>query len=183
MNSAREGRFNSPELHDALRHGMQGAIHQSSVCCFNSIWDDPRMWAQYADDHRGYCLAFELAGDWPENAVPMPVRYSDTRPEIDLAVDTMEDRAAANRYIDGSIFTKSSHWQGERELRIFRHDVPPGLQAFPPSALKAVYLGLQIQLENRDRLIVAVRQREHAIPVYQLHLHATRYELELEQIN
>lgn len=183
MNSARAGRFNSFGLHDGLRCGMQEAIHRSSVCCFDSLWDDPRMWAQYADDHRGYCLAFELDGDWPVDAVPMPVRYSDTRPEIDLAVDTMEDRGAADRYIEDSIFTKSSHWLGEKELRIFRPDVRPGLQAFPPSALKAVYLGLQVLPENRDRLIVAVRQREHAIPVYQLHLHATRYELELEQIN
>lgn len=183
MNSAREGRFNLPGAQDALRRGMQEAIHRSSVCCFNSIWDDPRMWAQYADDHKGYCLAIELDGDWPEDAVPMPVKYSDARPEIDLAVDTMEDGAAAVRYVDDCIFTKSSHWQGERELRIFRHGVPPGLQAFPSLALKAIHLGLRIQPENRNRLIAAVRQRERAIPIYQLHLHATRYEFELEQIN
>ncbi len=95
----------------------------------------------------------------------------------------MEDRDAAKRYIDDSIFTKSIHWQGEREVRIFRPDIPPGLLAFPPTALKAVYLGLQIQPANRDRLIAAVHRREQQIPIFQLHRHQTRYEFELERIN
>lgn len=182
-NAAREGKFGSPEMYEALGRGMQAAIDRSSVCCFNSVWDDPRMWAQYADDHKGYCLAFELDGNWPEDAVPIPVNYSEERPEIDLAVDTMEDRDAAWHYVEGSIFTKSSHWRGEEEVRVFRHETPPGLLAFPPSALKAVYLGLQIRPENRERLIAAIKQRRQWIPAYQLHLHESRYEFELEQIN
>jgi len=182
-NSAREGKFDSTEMYEALRHGMQAAIDSSSICCFNSVWDDPRMWAQYADDHKGYCLAFELDGNWPEDAFPMPVEYSEERPKIDLAVDTMEDPETAWRYVKGSIFTKSSHWQGEREVRIFRSEIPPGPLAFPPSALKAVYLGLQIRPENAERLVAAITQRGQWIPAYQLHRHETRYEFELEQIN
>lgn len=181
--AAREGKFGSPEMYEALRRGMQAAIDRSSVCCFNSVWDDPRMWAQYADDHKGYCLAFELDGNWPEDAVPMPVNYSEERPKIDLAVDTMEDRDAAWHYVEGSIFTKSIHWRGEQEVRVFRQETPPGLLAFPPSALKAVYLGLQMRPENRERLIAAIKQRRQGIPAYQLHLHRSRYEFELEQIN
>ena len=183
MRSAREGRFSSPELREALRRGMQESIDRSSVCCFNGKWDDPRMWAQYADNHRGYCLAFELDGDWPEDAVPFHVKYVEERPQIDLAADTMEDTDAADRYIDDSIFTKSIHWRGEQEVRIFRPDVPPGLLAFPPSALKAIYLGLQIQPANRDRLVAAANKRGQRIPIYQLHLHQARYEFVLEQIN
>lgn len=183
MQSAREGKFSSPEMREALRRGMQESIDRSSVCCFNEKWDDPRMWAQYADNHRGYCLAFEFNVDWPEDAVPFHVRYVEGRPEIDLAADTMEDKDAADRYIDDSIFTKSIHWRDEQEVRVFRPDVRAGLLAFPPSALKAVYLGLQIHPANRDRLVAAVSKREQRIPIYQLHLHQTRYEFELEQIN
>lgn len=182
-NAAKEGKFGSPEMHETLRHGMQAAIDRSSVCCFNSAWDDPRMWAQYADDHRGYCLAFELDGNWPEEAVPMPVKYAKERPEIDLAIDTMEDRDSAWHYVECAIFTKSSHWQGEQEVRAFRHETPPGLLEFPPSALKAIYLGLQIRPENRERLLAAIRMREQWIPAYQLHLHESRYEFVPEQIN
>ncbi|WP_454259287.1 hypothetical protein [Pseudoxanthomonas mexicana] len=58
-----------------------------------------------------------------------------------------------------------------------------GLLAFPPSALKAIYLGLQIQPANRDRLVAAANKRGQRIPIYQLHLHQARYEFELEQIN
>jgi hypothetical protein len=140
------------------------------------------MWAQYADNHRGYCLVFEIDGDWPEDAVPFPVRYVKERPEIDLAADTMEDKDAAERYVEASIFTKSIHWRDEQEIRIFRPDVPPGLLAFPPSSLKAVYLGLRIDPANRDRLIAAVSEREQPIPIYQLGLHQTRYEFDLKEI-
>lgn len=182
-NAAREGKFGSPEMYDALRRGMQAAIERSSVCCFNSEWADPRMWAQYADDHKGYCLAFELDGNWPEDAFPIPVTYSEERPEVDLAVDTMEDRDAAWNYVSGSIFTKSSHWQGEKEVRVFRNEVPSGLFTFPPSALKAVYLGLEIRSENRDRLVAAIAQRDQRIPAYQLFLHESRYEFKQELVN
>jgi len=183
VQSAHDGKFSSPELREVLRHGLQESIDRSSVCCFNGKWDDPRMWAQYADNHRGYCLAFELSTNWPEDAVPFHVRYVEDRPEIDLAADTMEDKDAAQRYIDDSIFTKSIHWRDEQEVRIFRPDVPAGLLAFPPAALKAVYLGLQIDPANRARLIAAASKREQRIPVYQLRLHQTRYEFELELVN
>lgn len=183
MQSAREGKFSSPEMRDALRRGMQESIDRSSVCCFNRKWDDPRMWAQYADNHRGYCLAFELNIDWPEDAVPFHVKYVEDRPEIDLAADTTEGRDAAKRYIDDSIFTKSIHWRDEQEVRIFRPDVPAGLLAFPPSALKAVYLGLQIDPLNLNRIVAAVSKREQRIPVYKLRLHPTRYDFELQQVS
>lgn len=180
MQAARDGKFNSPEMHEVLPIGMQASIHASSVCCFNTTWDDPRMWAQYADNHRGYCLGFELDGDWPEDAVPMHVKYTHERPQIDLSVDTMADKDAAWRYVEDSIFTKSHHWEGEREVRAFRAEVPPGLLSIPTNALKVIYLGIDIDPTHRERLLAAAQRRDGTISVYQLRPNKTKYDFDLE---
>lgn len=180
---ARAGAFNLSEMHAKLSFGMQQAIHGSSICCFSATWDDPRMWAQYADNHQGYCVALQLDGDWPEAVVPFHVKYTEERPQVDLAVDTMTDQEAAWQYVEASVFTKSHHWAGEREVRIFRQDTSAGLQSFPASALKALYVAMNISESNKARLAAAVRRREQPVPIYQLQPHPSQYTFDLVEMN
>jgi hypothetical protein len=180
--AAQGGKFNSPEMRAILPFGMQQSINTSSVCCFNREWQDPRMWAQYASNHEGYCVALVLDENWPKPLVPFPVKYSVERPEIDLSVDTMTDKAAAWKAVEDSVFTKSEHWSGEREVRVFRQSEPAGLMHIPQSLLVEVLLGIRISEENQSRILAAVAKRSHPVPVWKLKVHSRRYEFEREQL-
>lgn len=181
--AAADGKFNSPEMKAILPHGMQQVIHGSSVCCFNKTWQDPRMWAQYAADHQGYCLEFQFDENWPREAVPIPVVYTKKRPEIDLSIDTIADQKAAWQYVVDSVFTKSDHWAAEKEVRVFRNEIPAGNFVFPEDSLRALYLGMKISPENKVRMINAVSKRSKSIPIFCLKPHRTQYEFEAVREN
>jgi hypothetical protein len=183
LDKARRNQWNAPELRATLASGVQDAIRNSSVCCFNRTWQDPRMWAQYAANQQGYCLGFKLEGGWPVDAFPIPVIYVDERPIVDLALDTMTDKKAARRFVDDALLTKSRHWEGEGEVRVFRHGRPAGLFEFPPDALRELYLGLHIKAEHREQLLAAARKRRTPIDVYQLSAHPEKYEFLCEKID
>ena len=34
---------------------------KSGIICFSGTWQEPLMWANYADRHEGVCLGFEVA--------------------------------------------------------------------------------------------------------------------------
>jgi hypothetical protein len=103
------------------------------------------------------------------------MKYTGKRPQIDLSIDTWADREAAWQYIVDSVFTKSDHWASENEFRIFRPDISPGLFEFPAEALQAVYLGMKIHPDNRDRMVAAMRRRTLPVKIYQLQPHRTEY--------
>ena len=183
LEKARRNQWNEPELRTKLTFGVQEVIRRSSVCCFNKTWQNARMWAQYAADHRGYCLGFKLEDGWPVDSFPIPVTYVDERPVIDLAVDTMTDKDAARKFVEDALLTKSRHWEGEDEVRVFRHGRPAGLFDFPPAALCELYLGLHIDPRHRRHLLTAARRRRGQIDVYQLSAHPERYEFVREKID
>jgi hypothetical protein len=170
--------FNEPEMRAALTFGIQQAISGSSVCCFNRTWQDVPMWAHYGDNHTGYCLGLKFEDGWPEHAIPLEAEYVRDRPRIDLSMDTKRNRAAADQFVRDALLSKSSHWQREDEVRLFRHDVPAGHFEFPPAALRELFFGYKIDPTNRELLMAAVRRRPLPLRVYQLRPHHELYEFE-----
>ncbi|SFN07548.1 DUF2971 domain-containing protein [Dokdonella immobilis] len=180
LDIARNGGLNSPEVKVLLPHGMRESIRRSSVCCFTSSWDDPCMWAHYADSHKGYCLAFRLKSEWPAPIVD--VDYAGDRPAIDLSVDTPKGSEARLKFAKEMLATKSDHWEPEGEWRVVRWETPAGFMDFPPEALQHVYLGMRSGADERARILKAAAERKPAIPVYLVDVHRQAFSFEVEQI-
>jgi hypothetical protein len=76
------------------------------ILCFSSDWEDPVMWAHYADKHKGLCLGFEVPRKLGEK-----VEYAKRRLKIP------EDRVFSSTQL---FFTKYANWFYEKEVRCVR---------------------------------------------------------------
>jgi hypothetical protein len=141
-------------------------FENSGIFCATRSHDNLLMWAHYAQQHRGVVLGFrpDLQRDsWL--AVTKPVLYTDKRPAFYRRIDEMIARNSAFteaeqvEFRHALIYSKSTHWSYEEELRIdIPHSVPVGQPAsflnFYPSELVEIYLGCRMD-ENFSREIIA----------------------------
>jgi DUF2971 family protein len=171
-----------PFVLEPARRELELALARARVACFSQDdpddpdrerarwqarstcgWAQDRMWAQYADGHRGVCLCFDR--DWLLDAFDSElashgqrfaraVRYGDEQYELgsvkpsEAEAETLgpvrhavEFRA---RTAEHRFFTKRRDWEGEREWRlVLFDDKPTGPDAFVPieRALRAVIVG------------------------------------------
>jgi hypothetical protein len=79
--------------------------------CFSRTWTNPVVWAHYADQHRGLCLAFDVPDGFCQ-----PITYVEERkPFPDLMAMTEPDQLAA---VNAMLFTKFADWRYEDEIRV-----------------------------------------------------------------
>lgn len=81
--------------------------------CLSKRWQNPVLWAHYADKHSGICLGFEVPDD-----LPMKVRYRKRPPIVDVGsgVADYTDKKM-NSFIDATL-TKYKSWEYEKEYRL-----------------------------------------------------------------
>jgi hypothetical protein len=93
---------------------------EHGLICFSASWQDPVIWAHYADRHQGLCLGFDvpkITGDGDQDVakkvtyISRPWRF----PPNFLALPFTRKFAFVNRIP----FTKYKHWAYEREIRIW----------------------------------------------------------------
>lgn len=125
------------------------------VLCLSEVYDDILMWSHYADCHRGICLIYDTNYEFFAHA--QPVHYQRVRPRVNPITQTAE------KMLDNAIFTKSSAWAYEKEWRILDHEQGVGERQSPPTALKAIVLGVALSGSDR-RLVEAWAKASHAQP-------------------
>lgn len=130
------------------------------VSTWDRGWARSRMWAQYAENHRGVCLVFDRAEMMNEvvaqleaegDAAHGPVRYEDSSAldafVIDAAgVDPANPLIAVVNQMWGYradlFFLKAEDWQTEYEYRfLLRREAPAPYYVTMSSSLRGVVLG------------------------------------------
>jgi hypothetical protein len=82
----------------------------AGVLCFGKSWSNPVVWSQYADQHRGMCLGFDIADNMTK-----PIAYATHRePFPDISV--MENQQKLDM-VDRMLYTKFEDWHYEGEVR------------------------------------------------------------------
>lgn len=122
------------------------------------------MWAHYADNHSGICIEYTVdisAAEPLYESIPLPVNYVSARPSIDtLDLRGFTNRSASDRTasdyrvnLHDSIFlSKAIDWEYEKEWRVFEtDDQPPRYKEVKALKVAAVYFGLRVNLENKER--------------------------------
>ena len=149
------------------------------------------MWAHYSNNHRGYCVAYDMKA--PENlelsSSMFPIQYTDQRLDITSymkkyaeMVSEEADRQIAQGRVeillkDMSIVylavflcnIKQRTWQYEKE---FRCTVATNAEGMPyvTAVPKAIYVGMNCAEENRNELMLIAKQL--SVPIYQMQLDA-----------
>lgn len=132
--------------------GMQGG-----VLSLSRLWDEPLMWAHYADAGRGVCIGIEFSTEQLLHSpmMPLSVRYVDTPPVVDVDdfFDRQHDPDGEKWYRMMVAFyaTKHSSWKYEEEFRLFS---PHGNRTYPvPGRISEIILGDRTPTEAAKRLV------------------------------
>lgn len=160
------------------------------IACLSEEPDSILMWSHYANNHRGFCVAYNLLGlNQKLQFSAVPVLYTQDRVclrSIPLDQDTL-NKETMSLFIQ-SLTSKSPEWSYEKEWRIIRDEVSCGskwdnkakgalLDTISPSA---IFLGCCAS----DELTSALTQhcQDHKIPLYQMEKNPLLYRLNRKPI-
>lgn len=110
----------------------------TGMICFGKTWENPVMWAHYAEKHGGVCLGFAI-----EPSVVSQVDYTDKKIDVELGLHLPKGGLSAE-LINKVILTKSTAWEYEREWRVLSQLKTPD----PRTGLYYTDFGQQIELRT-----------------------------------
>jgi hypothetical protein len=145
------------ELRNRVEDGefAKGLLREVGVV---SLSKNPRsilMWSHYAEFHRGFVLEFRIPlwghkEELPlteQRLMPFPVKYSENRPHVDVAL------SKDSSFLEDLLLTKSSEWSYEEEERVIDKDRGPGIHPYRRNEiLSAVIVGMRMPPDNRARM-------------------------------
>ena len=160
------------------------------IACLSEEPDSILMWSHYANNHRGFCVAYNLLGlNQKLQFSAVPVLYTQDRVclrSIPLDQDTL-NKETMSLFIQ-SLTSKSPEWSYEKEWRIIRDEVSCGskwdnkakgalLDTVSPSA---IILGCCAS----DELTATLKQhcQNHKIPLYKMEKDPLLYRLNKKAI-
>ena len=110
----------------------------TGMICFGTVWDNPMMWAHYADKHGGVCLGIEV-----EDELVSRVDYTDVKIDVEFG-EHLPSHGLSAELLKKVLTTKSTAWQEEQERRVLAALETPD----PNSGLYYTEFGPQIQLRS-----------------------------------
>lgn len=149
-------RFNDPfELIELDSSGTEHRIEGLRILCLTNSYQNKLMWAHYADEHRGVCLAVDVPAD-----LVYPLRYTGTRiknsTDIDVALSSGKGKVKKNLIKDYTPLSRNKKiallkdrcWLYEKEYRIvFEQDergfIADGSDYYLPVNIKRIYIGVR----------------------------------------
>lgn len=171
------------------------------VCSLTESNDNPKMWEEYADHYKGFCIGYDFSKgirvDLLDNASTvfalkglLPVFYTEQRLKFDSYKfqliqykDTfyeIEDEywstaLASKLYMQ--MLLKSPSYSNEQEWRIVVGGEEPGLIWFPFAT--TIYMGKDISKENKEKLMeIAIKNNFN---VYQQKVGVEKFQYEIVQ--
>ena len=148
------------------------------VLCVSTHKDSERMWAEYAEKHKGVSLRIQpsLAKD-SKFQIFRPVVYRKKRPP--LYEDTLEfiagslfgdHEARIKEIVERIIHTKTLDWQHEGEYRLtipIRKDEEPwNTLPYHPEEITELYLGLEMEKSDIEDIVGKARLINRDIAIF-----------------
>lgn len=157
------------------------AFKRLRVACFTNRNDSIPMWSFYSDNHRGFCVEYEMYSLVRDLLIP--VIYSNERVDISDTIGEMIFKAGKNLDIHSlkkaimfTILHKSMEWQTQNEWRLVL--TPEYLENNNPlkvGRIKKVFLGAKMP-EHEQEVITEICRRK-GYECYKMELEKIRYAL------
>lgn len=177
--------FMAPAIRETIALGnekipaaLAEARQLMSTCKILCLSDTPTnllLWSHYAEAHQGAALVFAPIENSPYTLAE-PVNYVADVPRL-FDEELLSDIFAGLRTIDteaslrNMAFTKSKHWEHEREWRVFAGDgrnknAPYEDVPFGANELAGIVLGARMPLEDRTQLARLAKSVNPAARIY-----------------
>lgn len=158
-----EARLEAERLNDqsiaSLKAGIEDLRRDSGLICLSSDPRSNRMWAYYAECHRGICITYDARLE--PFSLARSVLYEDPKEPL----DAMEAHAGdLTRFADHVSLRKGKEWEFEQEYRVYVGPFENGhTRTLPikPGAILEVRLGTNISPEFKEKVMAAA----NALPV------------------
>lgn len=159
------------------------ALEKYKILCFSmsfkyknkiiAAFNQPRMWAQYGDNHRGFCFEFDIEkikescdNSNTEFNKFEKVNYRDQTKKIDLSRLNEESvEKIINSYYKRFFFLKNINWKDEHEFRILRYS-DEELFLNIQSAIKGIYLGVNFPTTYYP--LIDFYTKKIKVPIYRM---------------
>lgn len=176
----RRHNINFPNYIESM-NGINKVIHDNyRITCFSERPDNILLWSLYSNKHKGICIEYNLDNiNEVYGYYLLPVLYSIDRPDI--------RKMTHNNNIQAAIFevmlNKAKYWEYEEEWRIIRYKEYLKDDNLINDMVSAVYLGANIDDNNRIRTIELVdklnenRSINNEINLYAFSNSISKYEL------
>lgn len=147
-------------------------------------FDCPLMWSHYADQHKGFCIGYDVSIDHIEDIYPIDYegkRFITTQQVYDMLFGNTESlKRAAKKEIDKVILlSKAPAWKYEHEFRVISKQ---GLQD-SPFRLSDVTFGLRFKPSAKYAVMKSLQGRSSEINFYEISLCDDSFELKREPID
>ena len=172
-------------------------VANSRVVCFSESQKDMHSWQHYADQHRGLVLRFDPIETLES---PKPVEYTNQRPHLTTVREQVNDlvgieKAAVVENFEAKLLSQPKHLAHEKEWRCIRlmdeADLDCGEDVedwymddpFPNEALKAVYLGFQMNKTDAKDITHLIRTGYPSTSIYLAKPIDEQFDVEFEKFN
>lgn len=143
----------------ALQRHMGQMLAKWGVLCLALEPDNILMWSHYAASCSGVCVEIDTRVFNHIEAV----RYSAVRPVI----NALPGAESAQSAVTKAIYTKSIHWEYEREWRAIDNQ---GCQVLPATAITKVVFGVNCRPETREIISGYLAKSGKAIKLAEIEL-------------
>lgn len=148
-------------LFDECKSAIDITYESFRIACFTAGYDSMLMWSHYADNHKGFCIEYEIPPINDENRLLFinlyPVIYCNERSNI--AHETLLDYAGLHDdttlwsiYSKG-LLRKSMDWKYENEWRLVQPNYPSEKSNKKFFRIKKVYLGTKMPPLEKKKII------------------------------
>jgi hypothetical protein len=129
------------DLKQEIKGLLYDEMRKSGVLSLAARWDCPLMWSHYADEHRGLCIEYDIAGHKCGGLSRVDYSTSGDIKVSDLFEWKLRGSARARRFVHNAFFyAKAKQWRYEKEWR----DVAASAGSVDsPLTLSGVYFGLR----------------------------------------
>lgn len=121
-----------------VRRQLDNTMEKYGICCFSRLNNSILMWSHYSNKHQGFCVEFDYS--------KLELNLFD----INYIHDFKKVKFIKNRdALYHLIYTKSSEWAYEKELRSFVEPKDGDRKVeYNPNAIKAIYFGVNTDLST-----------------------------------
>lgn len=138
-----------------VRNDVLDRIKNRGICCFTTKFDNPLMWAHYADEHRGVCLEYAVTDDRTLDDFHR-VKYSN---QID-AKRIMQSYSHSGGICDELdlelLTTKPKEWEYEEE---YRYIISSGdTKCVLPVQLRSIIFGARFPEEDIEEIVAILSE-------------------------
>lgn len=152
--------FTSESLKDLIHNSIEPYVARFGIACFSYIPYNMLLWGNYAGNHKGICLQYNVQKDLEYFSGMRPVKYVENLEKIEFSPLSSHDNLIELFY------RKHIYWDKELEIRLVKEK--KGKLRFNKSALKNIILGYKVEDDFKNEIIKIVKIKYPDTGLYQV---------------